>query len=1852
MSHWVVNQVKIASSQSSNRLQWEIPFRTHPLNGLPVAAMKTPTNERLFARRKRASAATKSVSYQPLEPRQLLAGLPIITEFLASNSNGSVDDNGNRSDWIEIYNAGDAPINLQGYSLTDDADDPDRWTFPSTSLAVGQFLVLRAATDADPTSGADLYTGFGLSSSGEYVGLFDPAGNVVSEFGSGGSDYPTQYSDVSYGVQFDGNFDQVSYFGTPTFGAPNADPFAGFTGRVFASVDAGFYEDTFQVSLSTNTASQFSFIAYTTDGSTPTLNNSTLYSSPITISSTTNLRAASFSPNFRSAPDRTWSYIFVDDVLTQSNNGQTPANFPAVGSIGRALDYGIDPAVIATEGASAVRDALLSIPTWSITTDIENLFDEDTGIYANPLQDGVDWERAASVELLNPDGSEGFQVNAGLRIRGGFSRLESNPKHSFRLFFRSEYGDSELEYPVHGNTGVDTFDRLDLRTAQNYSWSKDGDGSNNFITDQFNRENQLALGQPSTRSSWLHLYLNGQYWGLYQTQERVDNNFAADYLGGDPEDYDVIKPDAGPGRPYINAATEGDLTAYNRLYQQALARAPDGTTPAFVDNAAYYEAQGLNPDGTANANYETLLDVDNLIDYMILVFHSGNFDAPITRFINDAVLNNYNAIRSRTGDHGFQFFIHDAEHSYRTNEVNIDRTGPFNHENFESGVEFFNPQWLHQQLMANNEYRITFADRIQEVFFNDGVLSDDNLVARWDSLSDQIDQAIIAESARWGDAQRNNPLLRSNWVNAVAGVRNNILRQRTEAFLNQMRNTELRLRNSPNDSSFNRTVDAPLLPNVEAPDFLIDGVPQHGGLIDGGQELQFGSSGSGTIFYTTDGTDPREVGGGLSSSAQFYDGSVSTSTLFDAGSIWQYEDSGQDLGTGWREPGFNDNSWASGNGRFGFGDPASTTTVNSGPDGNRNRTTYFRKEFTSTGNYDTATLSINRDDGVVVYLNGEEIIRDNLPAGEITYNTFALEAIGGNAESQFVDFSIPASMLIAGVNTIAVEVHQVNATSSDLGFDAELTVGQIASSGVLPLTSTTSILSRTVAADGTWSPLQSAQFVVAGSAAPVSDLRISEINYNPHDPSGAETAAGVTDNDDFEFLELYNSSATGTISLSGLQFVNGITFTFGNDSLAPGERAVIVRDITGFQVRYGTDARVLGQYGGSLRNSGETLELADSNLNAVISVEYGDTDPWSELADGSGASLVLIDPVNTPENELSKYYSWRSSVEQGGSPGTEGLGRSGVVINEVLANPDLDQVDAIELFNPTATAINIGGWYLGDDAANPFQFVIPGGTILNPGQYVVFDETDFNPTPANPQFNHFGLSGSAGDEVYLSRIAFPGFLAFEDEVTFGASFNGESFGRDPNGSGRLTRLSADTLGAVNGNSIVGPLVISEVNYHPGEPSSTALAIDPTLIDNDLEFIEIHNPTSASVDTTNWRIRGEVDFDFPAESIAAGGTWVLVSFDPSISTNKLNAFRAHYGIGTNINVIGPFSDDGSFLSNSSGRISLQQPDDPVALEIPHVTVDEVVYDDLSPWADADGSDDSLNRISGIVNGNFASNWNAATPTPGVANLVTASAPQVVSFVRDGGSVARPDLWSTIDVQFSAGVDLTASSLVIRNDSVGGALVDLSGIGFSHIAGASSATWDLSSLNTPLDAAFYSVTLESNSIAGTVGGLSLDGNGSGSAGGDFATQIYQAIPGDANLDGQVNVLGDGFALVANLGTTTGVGWSGGDFNADGTVNVLGDGFVLVANLGQDVVPPASAASQFAASSKLSSQADSVSQSFSASMSTQSFVLSQADLLQGDSEESNKKRAVTLASVDTPVLAGSQQLDDTFASEDWLI
>ncbi|WP_339700595.1 alkaline phosphatase PhoX [uncultured Marixanthomonas sp.] len=158
---------------------------------------------------------------------------------------------------------------------------------------------------------------------------------------------------------------------------------------------------------------------------------------------------------------------------------------------------------------------------------------------------------------------------------------------------------------------------------------------------------------------------------------------------------------------------------------------------------------------------------------------------------------------------------------------------------------------------------------------------------------------------------------------------------------------------------------------------------------------------------------------------------------FDAGSTWSYHDTGMDLGTAWREVAYDDSAWATGAAQLGYGDSDEITTLSFGPDANNKYPTYyFRYEFNivDASIYGDLIFKLLRDDGAVVYLNGTEIIRDNMPSGTITYNTFADSTVGGNDEDTFFNFTVE-NLLQNGDNVIAVELHQRSGSSSDLGFD-------------------------------------------------------------------------------------------------------------------------------------------------------------------------------------------------------------------------------------------------------------------------------------------------------------------------------------------------------------------------------------------------------------------------------------------------------------------------------------------------------------------------------------------------------------------------------------------------------------------------------------------------------------------------------------------------------------------------------------------------------------------------------------------------------------------------------------------------
>ncbi len=266
---------------------------------------------------------------------------------------------------------------------------------------------------------------------------------------------------------------------------------------------------------------------------------------------------------------------------------------------------------------------------------------------------------------------------------------------------------------------------------------------NAFLRDIFSRDIQGQLGNQYTRGRFYHLYINGQYFGLYQTDERPEAAFGASYYGGNVDDYDVVHND-----PRNNGATDGNLDAYRRLWERFTQDGGLGDQ----NMAEYYRAQGMNPDGTRNPQYERLLDVDNLIDYMIITYYTSDADGPGSKFTRPG-LNNYFGMYNRENPDGWKFFEHDSEHSLDTGNAagaNYNMVTPLvnNGRNFNT----FNPHWMHEQLAQfNGDYRQRFIDRVYEVFQDDGVLGDANVISELRARAAEIDKAIIAESARWGD---------------------------------------------------------------------------------------------------------------------------------------------------------------------------------------------------------------------------------------------------------------------------------------------------------------------------------------------------------------------------------------------------------------------------------------------------------------------------------------------------------------------------------------------------------------------------------------------------------------------------------------------------------------------------------------------------------------------------------------------------------------------------------------------------------------------------------------------------------------------------------------------------------------------------------------------------------------------------------------------------------------------------------------------------------------------------------------------------------------------------------------------
>ena len=424
----------------------------------------------------------------------------VISEFLASNKADIQDDDGEFSDWLELHNTGASTVNLGGKFLTDVQTNPTQWAFPAMSLGAGAYLVVFCSSKNRVDPAGYLHTNFSLKAGGEYLGLYESDGlTVLSDYAP---TFPVQTDDRSYGIDSNG---KVSYFSNPSPGVANAVGDVPLAAPATASVNRGFYTSSFSVVLSTvETGGQ---IRYTLDGSEPTSSTSLVYSSPVSVATTTILRTATFASGAARSPVNTYTYIFLASVIQQP---AVVSGFPngvsqSTGSHGSVPnDMAMDP-VIVQAYSSEIIGALSAIPTMSMTGQINDIFG-GTGFYFT-----VDTEKQVSIELLHANQTQNTQINCGAE-----GHSHKRLKRSLKINFRSEYGVREWDTtlfrdfaPVNGASAKKTQRTLVLRGGNNRCWARDWNpDKTSYTEDQFYRDTFIAMNNGvGSHGTFVHLYL-------------------------------------------------------------------------------------------------------------------------------------------------------------------------------------------------------------------------------------------------------------------------------------------------------------------------------------------------------------------------------------------------------------------------------------------------------------------------------------------------------------------------------------------------------------------------------------------------------------------------------------------------------------------------------------------------------------------------------------------------------------------------------------------------------------------------------------------------------------------------------------------------------------------------------------------------------------------------------------------------------------------------------------------------------------------------------------------------------------------------------------------------------------------------------------------------------------------------------------------------------------------------------------------------------------------------------------------------------------------------------------------------
>ena len=561
-----------------------------------------------------------------------------------------------------------------------------------------------------------------------------------------------------------------------------------------------YYDENFFLSLICNNPE--ANIIYTLDSSKPSTENGTVYEEAIFIDSTMVVKAVAISGKDTSEVI-TNTFLFPETI---SKQGKKPGGFPLFwgGSSTITADYEMDPGVVNDPSYSTeISGALQSIPTVSLTMDIDDWFNPYSGLYVGYPNSDISREKAVTAEFIFDNPAKNFKVECGVQNQGGTSIVNWKvPKQSMRLLFKEMYGTTKLNFKLFPDSDIKSINTLVL-DALLYSWVHPFDDKQRntslYFRDQLASDMQNKMGWPSFHGIYVNLFINGLYWGICDLHERPDEDFLEEYLDAPKEDFNIIKHNP-------DDIVHGSNLEYLKMLE--MARKGLGTKEAFV-------------------NIQKYLDLPAFIDYMILNFYLGNFDW---------AHQNYYAAQNKVQKTGFRFYTWDAEHVMRYSDVNYNNV----QKNDKGG-----PTEIHTQLKQNEEYRMMFADAVYKHLFNDGVLTPESFEESFLKRKNEIESAIILESARWGDYRKDisgvTYTKNDYWIPEVNKVLEKYIPLRRDIVIGQLR------------------ADNPkLFPTYMPPVFVVD---YQSSALQKKIELVNPNTTDGEIYYTLDGSDPRSVGG-------------------------------------------------------------------------------------------------------------------------------------------------------------------------------------------------------------------------------------------------------------------------------------------------------------------------------------------------------------------------------------------------------------------------------------------------------------------------------------------------------------------------------------------------------------------------------------------------------------------------------------------------------------------------------------------------------------------------------------------------------------------------------------------------------------------------------------------------------------------------------------------------------------------------------------------------------------------------------------------------------------------------------